>query len=185
MIGAALLALVFSFTVPANNVRSCGGPVAGSGGARWAKLYGLKDGQQAPIVLLAQSVRAAGRDSIVTPDLSGTWHCWVTLTGPTGIENCPSNVVVVNGTTTVPEQPLQLALRSVRGWLLLDLPSRAGTRLDLYDVQGRRVGQMQDELGPGRLSISTQSIAPATPGVYFATLIHGGKSVGSKVIVVR
>jgi len=95
-----------------------------------------------------------------------------------------ASVSVENG---VPNT-LRFAVRNngTRPDLSLDLPSSANVRVDLYDVNGRRVAAVQDgELPAGRHTFALDGARRGlTSGVYFARATIGGVSKVQTVRVV-
>jgi hypothetical protein len=89
--------------------------------------------------------------------------------------------------TWVDVSPIGLALhrawhRADVLWLEATLPSAASVRVELVDLAGRRVASSSLAVpGGGRQRLAVRCAVPS--GVYFARLIHDGKSVAAKVVV--
>ncbi len=66
------------------------------------------------------------------------------------------------------------------------LPSRDRARLELFDVQGRRMLTREvGQLGPGRHVISLEGAVQLAPGTYLITLTQRGQTTRRKGVVVR
>ena len=80
-------------------------------------------------------------------------------------------------------------LRAQRG-LLLEMRSEAPVRLDLYDLQGRRVRGLLDRRLPVGATVVTWDGRDATgavalPGVYFARIVTPGESRTVRLVLTR
>lgn len=80
-------------------------------------------------------------------------------------------------------------LRAQRG-LLLEMRSEARVRLDLYDLQGRRVRGLVDRRLPVGATVVTwdgrdATGAAALPGVYFARIVTPGESRTVRLVLTR
>jgi hypothetical protein len=65
----------------------------------------------------------------------------------------------------------------------MTLPARGDTRLEVFDVSGRRVFEQSDARDAGRHTVSLGS--KWTPGVYWVRLERAGTSVQRRVAILR
>jgi hypothetical protein len=66
------------------------------------------------------------------------------------------------------------------------LPSRDRARLELFDLQGRRVlARDVGHLGPGRVALAMDGVEPLRPGVYVLTLAQRDQTTSKKGAIIR
>jgi len=66
------------------------------------------------------------------------------------------------------------------------LPSSSPARLSLLDLAGREVtAQDVGTLGPGRHVVRLIGTHPTRPGIYFVRLTQAGRTLNSRICVLR
>ena len=97
------------------------------------------------------------------------------------------------GETSVQVPVLALSLEGARPnpavgtpWLVFTLPDGSSARLALHDVAGRQVASREvGTRGAGRHVVRLADNGELTPGLYWATLTHGTRTLRTRVAVVR
>jgi hypothetical protein len=119
--------------------------------------------------------------------------------GPLSVGLPPFDLVIVGDTVTgVGDTPAELGLTlqiasnpGAAGTLIVfTLPSEGSVRLDIYDVSGRHVRELErGPLGEGEHVVSWDGLdsrgRPAASGVYFVKAEAGGASATGKVVLLR
>lgn len=103
-----------------------------------------------------------------------------------GIDNfefgAPTALDVVRGDAGLGLHPLVNPVRGRRLHVVFDLPASTPARLELLDLQGRRVA-MRDigSMGAGRHAVTIEPAHGLRPGMHFLRLTQSGRSVHRRV----
>jgi hypothetical protein len=138
-----------------------------------------------------------GASAVLIDDARGTTYDLTSSAGvPVEVGDSPAFTLAIGSEAFVEEQvaatlPKDIRLRSApnpfreRATLTYTLPSASDTRLEVYDLLGRRVATLVN--GPVEAGTHTVSWTPTrvASGVYFARLVTEQRSVVHKITVVR
>jgi hypothetical protein len=168
-------------------------------GVQSADLYISRTGPTGPWELIAAGVANTSEYgwSVSGPEANGTayvrvdardWLGTIVSAHSVAAFSIASHLVAVDGPS--PGGPLALeapAPNPSRGpmSIVFVTPARAHVRLSVYDVQGREVALLVDEMREAGRHVATLQAGAMRPGLYFVRMACAGRTLSSRGVVLR